>query len=185
MARSRSRGELPRPKASGAVDRIAVNRDLNWQNWNGKNDVREISMSFPVTRRTIVFAALLAGLVVGLAGCKSGGAQASQAPQEPISEEQRVLVQKEQDRLDAVEQQRTGNASAHSCRKAKEVYEYSNTKIVDTDGCSAEQLKLEQDAEQRQAHDKVLAERMQKMNEMREKMEHNLKPVKAQNSPDQ
>ena len=143
-------------------------------------------MRFRGTGNSIMFAVLFAGLVAGLVGCKSSGTQQSQALQEPpISAEQRELVQKEQDRLDAVEQQRTGNSSAHSCRKAKEVYEYSNTKVLDTDGCSAEQLKLEQDAEQRQAHDKVLAERMQKMDEMRVKMEQNMKSFKRQNSADQ
>jgi len=142
-------------------------------------------MNFRIEGRGIVLAVLSVGLVVG-AGCKSGGAPAAATAQEqPISEEQRELVQKEQDRLDGVERLRTGDASAHSCRKAKEVYEYSNTKILNTDSCSAEQLKLEQDAELRQARDQAVAERVQKMNEMRDKMEHNMKPVSGRNSAGQ
>ncbi len=122
----------------------------------------------------------------GLTGCKSGGTQEGQTLQEPpMSEEERGLVQKEQDRLDAVERQRTGNDSAHSCRKVKEVYAYSGTKVVDTNGCSAEQVKLEQDAEQKQARDKVIAERVRAIGEMREKLEHNMKPAKARDSDDQ
>ncbi len=137
-------------------------------------------------RKRIGILMTLVLFAAGLTGCKSGGTQKGPALQDqPISEEERELVQKEQARLDDVEQQRTGNASAHSCRKAKEVYAYSNTKVVDTDGCSAEQLKLEQDAELKQAHDKVIAERIRAIGEMREKLEHNMKPAKGHSAADE
>lgn len=70
--------------------------------------------------------------------------------QESSNEGQRALVLKEQDRLDAVEQKRTGNVYAHSCRKVTAVNYILNANSVDTSQCSEQQLKLEQDAEQQQ-----------------------------------
>ena len=142
--------------------------------------------SLRVAGSGILFGILFAG-TIGLTGCKSNGARERQAQEDkalqeaPLSAEEQALVQQEQERLDGVEQQRTGDASTHSCRKAKEVYASSNTKVVDTNGCSAEQLKLEQDAEQKQARDKAAADVGKRLNDMRDKYGSMMKPVGSHN----
>ncbi len=134
--------------------------------------------------KAIAWGIVMAG-ALGLAGCTPAAQKDKGVNAAPLSEEEQQLVLTEQQRLDSVEQQRTGDASAYSCRKAKEVYAYSNTKVLDTNGCSAEQLKLEQDAEQKQARDKAMADAGKRLNDMREKMEHNMKPVKGHDPADQ
>lgn len=54
--------------------------------------------------------------------------------------------------LDGVEQRRTGNVYAHSCRKAV-AFDPSMPASVDTKGCSPDQLNLETEAERRQMFD--------------------------------
>lgn len=60
-----------------------------------------------------------------------------------------------QEKLDAVEQKRTKNVYAHSCRKVTMASYALNASSVDTSQCSAEQIKLEQEAEKRQMFDKA------------------------------
>ena len=75
--------------------------------------------------------------------------------QEGSEEAQRALVLKEQEKLDTVEQKRTNNVYAHSCRKVTSVNYVLNANGIDTSQCSPEQLKIEQEAERRQVFDKA------------------------------
>ena len=71
------------------------------------------------------------------------------------SEAVRALELQKQDQLDGVEQRRTGNVYAHSCRKAVGI----NPGVpvtVDVKGCTPEQLRLEQEAERRQMFDDAM-----------------------------
>ena len=61
----------------------------------------------------------------------------------------------EQEKLDAVQQKRSGNVYAHSCRKVTSASWELNAVAVDKSGCSAEQLRQEEEAEKRQVFDKA------------------------------
>ena len=61
----------------------------------------------------------------------------------------------EQDKLDAVEQKRTNNVYAHSCRKVTSASWELNAVSVDKSLCSPEQLRQEEKAEKRQVFDKA------------------------------
>ena len=114
---------------------------------------------------------LLALLAIGLMGCTSDAARERQQQREAVrkvaedvqdaqakdnSERADLAVMlREQERLDAVEQKRTRDVYAHSCRKVTMGSYALNATNVDTSQCSPEQLKLEQEAESRQALDKV------------------------------
>ena len=65
------------------------------------------------------------------------------------------LALAKQHELDGVEQRRTGNVYAQSCRKAVAVNPGMPV-IVDTKGCTPEQLRLETEAERRQMFDDAL-----------------------------
>jgi hypothetical protein len=138
-----------------------------------------------MNRRRAYIWILLASLSAGLTGCTSEATRERQIQaearrrvaqedqdlkdQETSDEGQRALVLKEQDRLDGVEQKRTGNVYAHSCRKVTEVNYILNANSVDTSGCSPDQLKIEKEAEQNQARDKIFADAEKQMRENREK----------------
>ena len=127
----------------------------------------------------------LATLLLGAIGCTSEATRQRQIQaearrkvaqedqdlqsQETSDEAQRALVLKEQERLDGVEQKRTGNVYAHSCRKVTAVNYMLNANSVDTSGCSTDQLKMEQEAEQKQASDKVFGDMEKQARENREK----------------
>src|SRR5258706_1698880 len=113
-----------------------------------------------------LFAGLAAGLVAGLAGCTSEAAREQQQQaearrkvaeedqdvqaKESSDEADRALMLQAQGKLDAVEQKRTNNVYAHSCRKVTLASYALNASNIDTAQCTPEQLKLEQDAEQQQ-----------------------------------
>ncbi len=106
-----------------------------------------------------------------LTGCTSEAARERQQQREAarqVAEDDQTLQDKQgtefadrafmlqaQEKLDAVEQKRTKNVYAHSCRKVTLASYMLNATTVDTSQCSAEQLKLEQEAEKRQASDKM------------------------------
>ncbi len=112
---------------------------------------------------------LLALLAIGLTGCTSEATRERQQQREAarkVAEEDQNLQDKEvseqadraimlqaQEKLDAVEQKRTNNVYAHSCRKVTLASYALNATNLDTSQCSAEQLKLEQEAEKRQMFD--------------------------------
>ncbi len=114
---------------------------------------------------------LLALLAIGLTGCTSEATRERQQQREAarkVAEEDQNLQDKEvseqadraimlqaQEKLDAVEQKRTNNVYAHSCRKVTLASYALNATNLDTSQCSAEQLKLEQEAEKRQMFDKA------------------------------
>lgn len=66
-----------------------------------------------------------------------------------------ALALAKQHDLDGVEQRRSGDVYAHSCRKAV-AFDPSMPVSVDTKECSKEQLALEQQAETRQMFDAAL-----------------------------
>jgi len=70
---------------------------------------------------------------------------------EGTEEADRALMLQAQQKLDAVEQRRSNNVYAHSCRKVTLASYALNATNVDTSGCSADRLKLEQDAERQQS----------------------------------
>ena len=80
-----------------------------------------------------------------------------QARQETVahSEAVKAMELEKQNQLDAVEQRRSGNVYAHSCRKAVG-FDPSMPVSVDTKGCVPEQLNLELEAERRQMFDDAL-----------------------------
>jgi hypothetical protein len=92
---------------------------------------------------------LILTFATGLSGCTSeeGRRRAQQA------QIKRNIAQ--QDKLDAVEQKRSGNVYAHSCRKVTSASWQLNAVAVDKSGCSPEQLKLEEEAEKRQVFDQA------------------------------
>ncbi len=108
---------------------------------------------------------------ISLMGCTSEAARERQQQREAarqIAEEDQAVQDKQstefadravmlqaQEKLDAVEQKRTKNVYAHSCRKVTMASYALNASSVDTSQCSAEQLKLEQEAEKRQMFDKA------------------------------
>ncbi len=120
---------------------------------------------------------LLALLAVGLMGCTSDAARERQQQREAarkVADDDQTLLDKEnsdqadrammlkaQEKLDAVEQKRTKDVYAHSCRKVTLASYALNASNVDTSQCSAEQLKLEQDAEKRQMFDKAFEDAAQ------------------------
>jgi len=61
----------------------------------------------------------------------------------------------EQDKLDAVEQKRTGNVYAHSCRKVTAASWQLDAVAIDKSGCSPEQLRQEEEAQKRQMFDQA------------------------------
>ena len=67
-------------------------------------------------------------------------------------------VLQEQEKLDAVEQKRSGNVYAHSCQHVTNVVWELNAVSVDKSQCSAEQLQQEQDSARRQMFDKAFAD---------------------------
>ena len=68
----------------------------------------------------------------------------------------------EQQKLDAVEQKRTNNVYAHSCRKVTQASWQLNAVSVDTGQCTPEQLRMETDAEKSQAVEKMFADEKHK-----------------------
>ena len=114
---------------------------------------------------------LLGTLFVGLTGCTSEASRERQQQaearrkaaqedeevqaKEGSEEADRAVMLKAQEKLDAVEQKRTNNVYAHSCRKVTLASYALNSSNVDTSQCSAEQLKMEQEAEKRQMFDKA------------------------------
>jgi hypothetical protein len=68
-----------------------------------------------------------------------------------------------QNQLDAVEQRRSGNVYAHSCRKAVG-FDPSMPVSVNTKGCTPEQLRLELEAERRQMFDDAIKNDKDKRN---------------------
>ena len=114
---------------------------------------------------------LLGTLFVGLTGCTSEAARERQQQaearrkaaqedeevqaKESSEEADRATMLKAQEKLDAVEQKRTNNVYAHSCRKVTLASYALNASNVDASQCSAEQLKMEQEAEKRQMFDKA------------------------------
>jgi hypothetical protein len=129
--------------------------------------VGEISMNF---QRASIWI-FLASLLVGAIGCTSEATRERQQQAEArrkVAQEDEEVQAKEssaeadhavmlqaQEKLDAVEQKRTNNVYAHSCRKVTMASYALNASNVDTSQCSAEQLKLEQEAEKRQMFDKA------------------------------
>jgi hypothetical protein len=120
---------------------------------------------------------LLALLAVGLMGCTSHAARERQQQRdvarkvaeddqdlqakESSEEADRAVMLREQERLDRVEQKRTKNVYAHSCRKVTLASYALNATNVDTSQCSPEQLKLEQEAESHQMFDKAFEDAAQ------------------------
>ena len=114
---------------------------------------------------------LLGTLFVGLTGCTSEASRERQQQaearrkvaqedeevqaKEGSEEADRATMLKAQEKLDAVEQKRTNNVYAHSCRKVTLASYALNASNVDASQCSAEQLKMEQEAEKRQMFDKA------------------------------
>ena len=114
---------------------------------------------------------LILPLVAGLFGCTSeeGRKRAQQAQirrniaqddedvqaKESYDEANHARLLQEQDKLDAVEQKRTGNVYAHSCRKVTAANWQLNAVAVDKSGCSPDQLRLEEEAEKRQVFDQA------------------------------
>jgi|GEM_PF-1136891 len=68
-----------------------------------------------------------------------------------------------QNELDAVEQKRTGNVYAHSCRKAVAL-DPALPVSIDTKACSTDQLRVEQEAERRQLFDEAFRSVKEKQN---------------------
>ena len=115
--------------------------------------------------------ALLPLFAVWLTGCTSDAAREQQQQREAarkVAEDDETLQDKQssdfadraimlpaQEKLDAVEQKRTKNVCAHSCRKVTFASHALNATHVDTNQCPTEQLKLEQEAEKLQASDKL------------------------------
>ena len=77
---------------------------------------------------------------------------------EGYDERNNAKMLQEQDRLDGIEQKRSGNAYAHSCRKVTSASADLNAVAVDKSQCSPDQLKLEEEAERRQPFDKAFAD---------------------------
>lgn len=114
---------------------------------------------------------LMLPLAAGLIGCTSdeGRRRAEQAQirrniaqdddeiqaKESHEEANHARLLQEQEKLDAVEQKRTNNVYAHSCRKVTSANWQLNAVAVDKSGCSADQLRLEEEAEKRQVFDKA------------------------------
>lgn len=110
-------------------------------------------------------------LAVCLTGCTSDAARERQQQREAarqVAEDDqttqdqqntefadRAIMLQAQEKLDAVEQKRTKNVYAHSCRKVNMASYALNASSVDTSQCSAEQLKLEQEAEKSQMFEKA------------------------------
>jgi hypothetical protein len=121
--------------------------------------------------KRIQFAWLLLIALGMLSGCQSEAARDAQykaeADRKVAEDEQQregavahseavtALELEKQNQLDAVEQRRSGNVYAHSCRKAVG-FDPSMPVSVDTKGCTPEQLRLELDAERRQMFDDAL-----------------------------
>jgi hypothetical protein len=119
-----------------------------------------------ISRRGILLVAVFAVLGAGLAGCTSEAArerqQQAEAGRKVAEEDQdvqakessdeadRALMLQAQGKLDAIEQKRTNNVYAHSCRKVTLASYALNASNIDTAQCTPDQLKLEQDAEQEQ-----------------------------------
>ena len=84
-------------------------------------------------------------------------AEDDQGRQETMAHDEAVksIELAKQHELDAVEQRRTGDVYAHSCRKAVG-FGPSMPVSVDTKGCTPDQLRLEQEAERRQIFDDAL-----------------------------
>ena len=114
---------------------------------------------------------LILPLAAGLTGCTSDAAR-ERAQQRQIQrniaqededvqakegydERNHARLLQEQEKLDAVEQKRSGNVYAHSCRKVTAANMDLDAVAVDKSGCSAEQLRLEEEAEKRQVFDKA------------------------------
>lgn len=114
---------------------------------------------------------LILPLAAGLLGCTSeeGRRRAQQAQikrniaqededvqaRESYDERNQARLLQEQEKLDAVEQKRSGNVYAHSCRKVTAANMDLDAVAVDKSGCSAEQLRQEEEAEKRQVFDKA------------------------------
>jgi hypothetical protein len=108
---------------------------------------------------------------ISLMGCTSEAARERQTQREAarqIAEDDQTTQDKQntefadravmlqaQEKLDAVEQKRTKNVYAHSCRKVTLASYALNASNVDTSQCSTEQLKLEQEAEKSQIFEKA------------------------------
>jgi HD-GYP domain-containing protein (c-di-GMP phosphodiesterase class II) len=117
---------------------------------------------------------------ISLTGCTSEAARERQQQREAahqVAEDEetmqgkqntefadRAIMLQAQEKLDAVEQKRTKNVYAHSCRKVTMASYALNASNVDTSQCSAEQLKLEQDAERSQVFDKAFEDAAQDRN---------------------
>jgi len=113
----------------------------------------------------------MAFFAVSLAGCTSEAARERQTQREAarqVAEDDQTMQDKQntefadravmlqaQEKLDAVEQKRTKNVYAHSCRKVTMASYALNASNVDTSQCSTEQLKLEQEAEKSQMFEKA------------------------------
>jgi hypothetical protein len=67
----------------------------------------------------------------------------------------RAMELNKQYELDVIEHRRTGDVYSHSCRKAV-AFDPSMPVSVDTKGCTPEQLRLEQEAEQKQMFEDAL-----------------------------
>ena len=117
---------------------------------------------------------LIALFAATFAGCTSDAErqreQQAQARRDIAQEDQDVQakeshdeavnarVLQEQEKLDAVEQKRSGNVYAHSCQHVTTVSMELNAVSVDKSQCSAGQLQLEQEAVKRQMFDKAFEE---------------------------
>jgi len=118
---------------------------------------------------------------ISLTGCTSEAARERQQQREAarqVAEDEQTMQDKQntefadraimfqaQEKLDAVEQKRTKNVYAHSCRKVTMASYALNASNVDTSQCSAEQLKLEQDAEKSLVFDKAFEDAKQGRNQ--------------------
>ena len=117
------------------------------------------------------FRLLVFVLVLLLGGCESDASRdrrlAAEAKRHVAQEEQdrtdketeqralRQLELNKQYELDKIEHRRTGNVYSHSCRRAYALSTFFPVS-VDTSGCTPEQLRLEQEAEQKQAVEDAL-----------------------------
>ena len=111
---------------------------------------------------------LTLALVAVLAGCKSKA--------------ERARILEEQQKLDAVEQKRTEYAGAISCRRVTDVALEKNSVPVDKSHCSAEQMKLEEDAEKQQREEmfgKIIQENADKYQAVFDKMRRGAAAAKS------